>query len=80
MNCSIYVSYLLKVLEEKQLIKLSECRTLMMKFVIVGETMTSKVKTVFRKYFVVLCEYSGNNLMVIELDYGLYTHCSREKT
>ena len=49
--------------KEKQSIELNEFRTLMMKFVIFGNTMTSNGTTVF-EIFVVLCELVENNCMV----------------
>ena len=52
----------------------------MMKFVIIGKTITSNERTVFWKSFVVLCELVGNNLMINELEFGLGFHCSRERT
>ena len=63
----------------KQLIGLSEFPTLMMKFVIIGKTMTSNEKTVFRECFVVLCEDVENNLIVSELECGLENNCSRKE-
>ena len=65
--------------KERQLIKLHECRTLMMKFVIIGKTMTSNEETVFWKSSVVLFEQVENNLMVNKLGYGLENSCSREQ-
>ena len=64
--------------KEKQSIELNECRTLMIKFVIIGKTITSN-KQFFWKYFV-LCQLVENNCMVSEMDYGLEKHCSRDRT
>ena len=65
--------------KEKQSRKLNECRTLTIKFGIIGKTITSNETTVFWKYFV-LCQLVDNNCMVREMDYGLEKHCSRERT
>ena len=70
----------LKRSREKQLVELNECRTLTIKFGIIGETVTSNEKTVLLKCFVVLCESLENNPMVYELEYGLECQCSRERT
>ena len=64
---------------EKELVELNECRTLTIKFGIIGKTITSNETTVFWKYFV-LCQLVENNCMVSEMDYGLEKHCSRERT
>ena len=64
---------------EKELVELIECRTLTIKFVIIGKTITSNETTVFWKYFV-LCQLVENNCMVSEMDYELEKHCSRERT
>ena len=71
---------LFKGSNERQLIELRECRTLMMKFSIIGKTMTSNGETVLWKCFVVLCGHVENNPIVNELEYGLGFHCSRERT
>ena len=39
--------------------------------VIIEKTMTSIEKTVFWRYFIVLCELVKSNLFVNELEYGL---------
>ena len=65
--------------KEKQLRKLNECRTLMMKIGIIGKTITSNETTVFWKYFV-LWQYVENKLFLSEQEYGLEKHCSRERT
>ena len=57
--------------QEKQLIELSECRTSMMKFAIIGKIETSNEKIDLWKYFVVFYEHVENNLTVGEVDYGL---------
>ena len=57
--------------QETHLIELSECRTLMMKFAIIGKIETSNEKIVLWKYFVVFYEHVENNLTVGEVDYGL---------
>ena len=64
---------------EKELVEHNECRTLTIKFGIIGKTITSNETTVFWKYFV-LCQLVDNNCMVGEMDYGLEKHCSRERT
>ena len=64
---------------EKELVEHNECRTLTIKFGIIGKTITSNETTVFWKYFV-LCQLVDNNCMVREMDYGLEKHCSRERT
>ena len=66
--------------KERKLIEHNKCWTLMMKFLIIGETMTSNAKTVLWKYFVVLCEYVENNFIVSEVEYGLGFSCSSERT
>ena len=66
--------------EKTHFIELKEGWTLMMEFVIIGKTMTSNVKTVFWKDFVVLCEHVENNFLVNELDYGQEKYCSRKRT
>ena len=52
----------------------------MMKFGIIGKTLTSNEETVIWKSLVVLCEHVENNLVVNELDYGLEHQSSRETT
>ena len=64
---------------EKELVEHEKCRTLTIKFGIIGKTITSNKTTVFWKYFV-LCQLVDNNCMVKEMDYGLEKHCSRERT
>ena len=65
----------------KQLIEFNEYWTLMMKFGIIGKSMTSNdKKNSFWKHFNVLCETVEHNLMVSEQDYGLENHCSRKRT
>ena len=64
---------------EKELVEVNECRTLTIKFGIMGKTIISNETTVFWKSFVV-CQLDKNNCMVSEMDYGLETHCSRERT
>ena len=64
---------------EKELVEHKKCRTLTIKFGIIGKTITSNETTVFWKYFV-LCQLVDNNCMVREMDYGLEKHCSRERT
>ena len=64
---------------EKELVEHNKCRTLTIKFGIIGKTITSNETTVFWKYFV-LCQLVDNNCMVREIDYGLEKHCSRERT
>ena len=64
---------------EKELVEHKKCRTLTIKFGIIGKTITSNETTVFWKYFV-LCQLVENNCMVSEMDYGLEKHCSRERT
>ena len=64
---------------EKELVELNECRTLMIKFGIIGKTITSNERTVFWKHLVVLCELIENYLMVSERDYELAKHCSTER-
>ena len=64
---------------EKELVEYKKCRTLTIKFGIIGKTITSNKTTVFWKYFV-LCQLVDNNCMVREMDYGLEKHCSRERT
>ena len=57
--------------KEKKLISLSECRTLMMKLVIIVKTLTPNEKTCFWKSLVVFYEHVENNRSVNELEYGL---------
>ena len=64
---------------EKELVEHKKCRTLTIKFGIIGKTITSNETTVFWKYFV-LCQLVENNCMVSEMDYGLEKHCSRERS
>ena len=64
---------------EKELVEHKKCRTLTIKFGIIGKTITSNETTVFWKYFV-LCQLVDNNCMVSEMDYELEKHCSRERT
>ena len=65
---------------EKESVELNEYQMWMMKLVITGKTMTPKGKKVLWNYSVVLCESVENNPMVNELEYGLESHCSIERT
>ena len=67
-----------KASREKHLVELNECRTLTIKFVVIGKTITSIEKTVHGNLNV-LCGHVKNNLMVNELDYGLENQCTRER-
>ena len=53
----------------KQSIDLNDFRTSMMKFVIIGKTMTSNGK-IFWEYLNVLCEYVENKFMDNEVDFA----------
>ena len=74
-----FCNILLKCSKERQLIERNDWRTLMMKFGIIGKTMTSNEKSFFGNT-VVFYEHVESNFMVNELDFGLENHCSREIT
>ena len=67
-----------KCSKDKQSNELNECWTLMMKFGIIGKTMTSNEKTWFWKYFVVIYGHVESNIMISEQEYGPDFHCSRD--
>ena len=56
-----------------------DCRTLLMIFVILGETMSSNEKKRL-KFSRELSKQVENTIMVVELDFGLEICCSRERT
>ena len=63
---------------EQQLVIFNKFRTLTIKCVDIGKTITSIEITIYGNLNV-LCEHMENNLMVNELDYGLENHCNRER-